>query len=51
MGSKKLMVTSPNTCQKKKGYFFIRRLAANPPKPNTIPITIMLGSGTTASEL
>ena len=36
--------------QRKKGYFFIRRLAANPPKPNTIPITIMLGSGTTASE-
>jgi hypothetical protein len=39
------------TTQRKKGYFFRRRLAANPPKPNSVPITIMLGSGTTASEL
>jgi hypothetical protein len=29
-----------------KGYFFIRRLATSPPIPNSVPITIMLGSGT-----
>jgi len=32
--------------QRKKGYFFIRLFAMSPPKPNSVPITIMLGSGT-----
>jgi hypothetical protein len=36
--------------QRKKGYFFIRLLAMSPPKPNSVPITIMLGSGTAGGE-
>jgi hypothetical protein len=35
------------TTQRKKGYFFRRRLAANPPKPNTIPITSVLATRAT----
>jgi hypothetical protein len=35
-----------NVFQRKKGYFFIRLFAMSPPKPNSVPITIMLGSGT-----
>ncbi len=31
---------------KERGYFFIRLFAMSPPKPNSVPITIMLGSGT-----
>ena len=34
-----------NERRRKKGYFFRRRLATNPPKPNSVPITIMPGSG------
>jgi hypothetical protein len=37
--------------QRKKGYLFRRLLATNEPKPNSVPITIMLGSGTVAAEL
>ena len=37
--------------QRKKRYFFRRLLATRPPKPNSVPITIMLGSGTVAAEL
>ncbi len=36
--------------QSKKNYFFIRLLAMSPPKPNSVPITIMLGSGTAATS-
>jgi hypothetical protein len=36
--------------QSKKNYFFIRLLAMSPPKPNSVPITIMLGSGTATSD-
>ena len=34
----------------KKGYFFIRLLAISPPSPNNVPMTIMLGSGTTGAD-
>ena len=34
---------------RKKRYFFRRLLATRPPKPNSVPINIMLGSGTMAS--
>jgi hypothetical protein len=40
-----------NIYQRKKGYFFIRLLAMSPPKPNSVPITIMLGSGNGAMQI
>ena len=38
--------TNGKKSRRKKGYFFIRLLAMSPPRPNNVPITIMLGSGT-----
>jgi hypothetical protein len=45
-----LAADQTNIYQSKKNYFFIRLLAMSPPKPNSVPITIMLGSGTATSD-
>jgi hypothetical protein len=42
-----LLAYGPRT-KKKKDYFFVRLLDMSPPNPKSVPITIMLGSGTAA---